>query len=120
VTLSKKVVKGEISLESSNLIIVIATTATKGEAENIARSLLDEKLIACANIIGPAHSLFWWHEKIESAEEYMLFMKTRADMFKKLAEKVKTLHSYEVPEIIAMPIIKGFKPYIEWLDKTLR
>jgi periplasmic divalent cation tolerance protein len=96
------------------------TTANKSEAEKIAHSLLDERLVACANIISPANSLFWWHGKIENAEKYMLLMKTRSEMFEKLAEKVKALHSYEVPEIIAIPIVKGFKPYLEWLNNSLR
>ena len=104
----------------NDYIIVIVTTANKSEAEKIAHSLFDERLVACANIIGPVHSLFWWHGKIENAEEYMLLMKTRSEMFEKLAEKIKALHSYEVPEIIAIPIVKGFKPYLKWLNNSLR
>jgi periplasmic divalent cation tolerance protein len=100
--------------------IVLVTAANREEAEKISKALLNERLIACANIIGPAHSLFWWNEKIESIEEYLLLMKTRIDMFEKLVEKVKRLHSYEVPEIIAIPIIKGLKPYLEWLNNSLR
>jgi periplasmic divalent cation tolerance protein len=95
------------------------TAANKTEAEKIAYGLLNERLIACANIIGPVHSLFWWQGKIESAEEHIILMKTRKNLFQKLSEKVKTLHSYEVPEIIAIPIVEGFKPYMEWLEKSL-
>lgn len=100
--------------------IVLVTAANREEAEKISKALLNERLIACANIIGPISSLFWWHEKIESAEEYVLLMKTRIDMFEKLIKKIKALHSYEVPEIIATPIIQGFKPYLEWLNSSLR
>ncbi|MGB9671982.1 MAG: divalent-cation tolerance protein CutA [Candidatus Bathyarchaeales archaeon] len=100
-------------------ILVIVTTANKAEAEKIARALLDERLIACANIIGPAHSLFWWHGKIESAEEHVILMKTRKSLFAELSERVKALHSYEVPEIIAIPIIEGFEPYMKWIDNSL-
>ncbi|MDH7477826.1 MAG: divalent-cation tolerance protein CutA [Candidatus Bathyarchaeota archaeon] len=100
--------------------IVLVTAANREEAEKISKALLNERLIACANIIGPSHSLFWWNEKIESAEEYVLLMKTRIDMFERLVEKVKVLHSYEVPEIIVTPILKGFKPYLEWLNSSLR
>jgi periplasmic divalent cation tolerance protein len=105
-------------LESEH-ILVIVTAANKTEAEKIAYGLLNERLIACANIIGPVHSLFWWQGKIESAEEHIILMKTRKNLFQKLSEKVKTLHSYEVPEIIAIPIVEGFKPYMEWLEKSL-
>jgi periplasmic divalent cation tolerance protein len=110
--------EGEDNLKNKH-IIVIVTTAQKTEAEKITRALLEEKLIACANIIGPVHSLFWWRGKIENAEEHIILMKTQADMFEKIAERVKVLHSYEVPEIIALPITKGFKPYLEWLNNSL-
>ncbi len=101
-------------------IIVLVTTPNKGEAEKIAQSLLNERLIACANIIGPVHSLFWWQGKIDKAQEHLILMKTRKDLFSKLAEKVKALHSYQVPEIIATPIVEGLKDYLKWLDESLK
>ena len=100
-------------------IIVIATTASKQEAENIAQHLLQERLIACANITVPVASLFHWNDKLEKAEEHLVFMKTRKDLFEKLSETVKKLHSYEVPEIIALPIVDGSKEYLAWLDSCL-
>jgi periplasmic divalent cation tolerance protein len=100
-------------------IIVIVTTASKQEAENITQHLLKNRLIACANITRPVTSLFHWSGKLEKAEEHLVFMKTRKDLFKKLAETVKTLHSYEVPEIIALPIVDGSKAYLAWLDSCL-
>jgi periplasmic divalent cation tolerance protein len=101
-------------------IIVLATTSSKEEAEKIALTLLNERLIACANIISPVHSLFWWQGKIDEAGEHIVLMKTRKDLFEKLSERVKTFHSYEIPEIIAIPIVEGFKPYIEWLNNSLQ
>jgi periplasmic divalent cation tolerance protein len=100
-------------------VIVMVTTASKQEAESIAQRLLKERLIACANIIGPFSSLFYWSGKIEKAEEYLIFMKSRKDLFEKLAETVKALHSYEVPEIIVLPIVEGSKAYLDWLDSCL-
>lgn len=100
-------------------IIVLVTTASKQEAENIAQRLLQKRLIACANIIGPVSSLFHWSGKTERAEEYLIFMKSRKDLFEKLAEAVKALHSYEVPEIIALPIVDGSKAYLDWLGSCL-
>jgi len=97
----------------------MVTTASKQEAEKIAQCLLKEKLIACANIIGPVSSLFHWSGKIERAEEYLIFMKSRKDLFRKLAEAVKALHSYEVPEVIALPIVEGSKAYLDWLGNCL-
>ena len=101
-------------------VVVLVTVSNREEAEKIAQCLLDERLIACANIIGPASSFFTWKGKIEKAEEHLLLMKSRLDFFEKLSEKVKALHSYEVPEIIALPIIKGFDAYLEWLNNSLR
>jgi len=103
----------------STHIIVMVTTASKQEAENIAQHLLKERLIACANITDPVSSLFHWAGKLEKAEEYLIFMKSRKDLFEKLTETVKALHSYEVPEIIALPIIEGSKAYLDWLDSCL-
>jgi len=104
----------------NSYVVVMVTAANREEAEKIARCLLDEKLIACANIIGPISSLFRWVVKVERADEYILLMKSRLDLFEKLSERVKALHSYEVPEVIALPIVKASKAYMEWLDSCLR
>jgi len=101
-------------------MIVLTTTATKKEAENITRNLLNQRLIACANILGPVSSLFWWKEKISRENEFLVLMKTSADLFEKLATTVKQMHSYEIPEIIAVPITKGEQTYLEWLSGSLR
>jgi len=101
-------------------MVVIVTTPNKEEAEKIAHNLLEEKLVVCANIIGPVSSLFWWAGKVERAEEHIILMKSRFDLFEKLAEKVKAVHSYEVPEIIALPIVKGSNAYMKWLESCLR
>ncbi len=101
-------------------IIVFMTTATKIEAENIARNLLNQRLIACANILGPVSSLFWWKEKISRENEFLVLMKTSADLFEKLATTIKQMHSYKVPEIVAVPITKGEQSYLEWLSDSLR
>jgi periplasmic divalent cation tolerance protein len=111
---------GETVKQNTVHIIVLVTTSSREEAEKIAKTLLEERLVACANIIGPVHSLFWWHDKIDKAQEHLILMKTRKDLFNKLSERVKALHSYQVPEIIAMPIVKGFKPYMEWLEGSLK
>jgi len=101
-------------------VIVLVTTASKLEAEKIAQRLLKQRLIACANIIGPVSSLFHWSGKMKNAEEYLIFMKSRRDLFDKLAETVKALHSYEVPEILVLPIVGGSKAYLDWLGSCLK
>src|SRR4030066_1714316 len=101
-------------------VIVMVTTASKQEAEKIAQRLLKERLIACANIIGPVSSLFHWAGKTEKAEEFLIFMKSRKDLFEKLTETVKALHSYEVPEILVLPVVGGSKAYLDWLGSCLQ
>jgi periplasmic divalent cation tolerance protein len=98
---------------------VIVTTANKQEAEKIAQHLLNKRLIACANIIGPVTSLFHWSGKTEHAEEYLALLKSRNDLFEKLTETVKALHSYDVPEILAIPVVGGSKEYVDWLGSCL-
>lgn len=100
--------------------IVIMTTPNKKEAEKIVRILLREKLIACANIVGPVSSLFWWQEKIDEASEVLVFMKSHRSLFERISERVGEIHSYEVPEILALPIIAGSPPYLEWLSASLQ
>jgi periplasmic divalent cation tolerance protein len=101
-------------------IIVMVTASSKPEAEKIIQKLLEEKLIACANITSPVTSHYHWKGKIEQAEEFLVLMKTRQDLFDAISECVKALHSYEVPEVIALPIIAGSKPYLDWLGTSLQ
>jgi periplasmic divalent cation tolerance protein len=100
-------------------VIVVVTTTSKQEAEKIAQQLLKERLIACANITGPVSSLFHWSGKLEKAEEYLIFMKSRKDLFEKLTETVKALHSYDVPEILALTVVDGSEAYLGWLESRL-
>ena len=100
-------------------VIVMVTTPSKQEAERIAQHLLEERLIACANIIGPVSSIFHWSGKMEKTEEYLTLMKSRKDLFEKLLEAAKALHSYEVPEILALRVVAGSKAYLDWLHSWL-
>jgi periplasmic divalent cation tolerance protein len=104
---------------TAEYVIVLVTTASKQEAEKIAYHLLNDKLIACANILGPVTSLYRWSGNIERAEEYLVLMKSRKDLFERLVEVVKTTHSYEVPEILALPIVEGSNTYLDWLASCL-
>lgn len=106
-------------LLTTDYILVLVTAANKPEAEKIAHHLINDKLIACANIIGPITSLFRWSENAEHAEEYLMLMKSRQDLFDRLTEVVKTIHSYEVPEILALPIVNGSRTYLDWLQTCL-
>ena len=100
-------------------IIVFMTASSKREAQKIVRTLLNERLIACGNILGPVDSEFWWQGKIDNTKEFLVLMKSDEKLFARLAKTIKQMHSYEVPEILALPIIKGWAPYLEWLNSTL-
>jgi periplasmic divalent cation tolerance protein len=100
-------------------IQVITTTETKEQAEAIARRLVEDKLAACVQIAGGIESIYSWKGKIERSREYLCLIKTREDLFNRVAEVIKTLHSYEVPEIIAVPIINSSSEYLAWLTDTL-
>ena len=95
-------------------------TASKEEAVKIIRILLHEKLIACANIVEGIFSLFWWKGEIDETKECLAFMKSDKVFFKKILEVVKKNHSYEVPEVIALPIIYGLSTYLNWLRDSLQ
>ena len=97
-------------------IVVLITVPTLEEAKHIANVVLGERLAACVNIVGPATSLFLWKGALEEASEYLLVMKTKRSHFPDLASVVKAAHSYDVPEIIVMPIVAGDKAYMSWID----
>jgi periplasmic divalent cation tolerance protein len=105
---------------STDYVIVFVTTKDKVEAEKIAQALLKEKLIACANVISPVKSCFRWLGKIDTSEECLIMMKSRASLFLEIEGRVKALHSYEVPEVLALPIIAGSAGYLGWMDGVLR
>lgn len=101
-------------------IIIMVTCASRKEARKIADRLLSKRLVACANIVSGIESKFWWKGKIDSASETLLMMKTVKANFKKVETAVLNLHSYEVPEIIAVSIAAGGKSYFSWIEKSVR
>ncbi len=104
---------------ATDYIIVLVTTASKQEAEKIADHLLNDKLIACANIIGPITSIFQWSGNLDRTQEHLVLMKTKRDLFERLTEAVTMIHSYKVPEILALPIVEGSRTYLDWLQSCL-
>ena len=101
-------------------IVIFITAANKKEAQAIAIALVEKRLVACVNIVDKIDSFFWWKKKIDSAKEVLLIAKSKKSNFQKIIQLVRVKHSYEVPEIIALPIISGYKPYLEWIDDSLR
>lgn len=106
-------------LLNADYIIILVTAANQKEAKKIAKHLLGERLIACANIIGPVNSFFQWSGKVDHAKEYLLLMKSKKNLFGRLTEAVKAVHSYKVPEMLAVPIVVGSNQYLDWLESCL-
>lgn len=101
-------------------IVVLVTAGNKKEAQKIAKGLVGSKLAACVNIIDKIDSLFFWEAKIDKAKECLLIIKSKREKLPKIIKLVGSLHSYKVPEIIAIPIIAGSKPYLKWIDASVR
>ena len=97
-------------------IQISTTTETKEEAQKIALYLVEQKLAACVQIGGPIESTYRWKGKVENAQEWLCLIKTRENLFDKVEAAIKKLHSYETPEIIAVPILEGSKEYLNWID----
>jgi len=97
--------------------IVLVTVGSEKEADKIAQTLVKEKLAACVNIIPRIRSYFNWRKKFYKKKETLLLIKTKPILFEKLKSRVLKLHSYETPEIILLPIEKGFKNYLNWIEK---
>jgi len=100
-------------------ILVLMTASSKDEAKKIVYSLLEEKLIACANMIDSVSSVFWWQDKIEEEKEVLVIMKSHQELFKRVSTRVKELHSYDTSEILALSIVDGSCQYLEWMKKVL-
>ncbi|MDI9643597.1 MAG: divalent-cation tolerance protein CutA [Candidatus Verstraetearchaeota archaeon] len=100
-------------------IVSIITVGNAKEAETIAKRLVEEKLAACVNIIPSVKSIYRWNEKVEVGEEAMLLVKTKKESFDKIKKRVVELHSYEVPEIIALEIFDGLESYLEWISSNV-
>jgi len=100
-------------------MVVFITTESEEEAHRIAERLLDQRKAACVNIVPRVSSLFWWEGKLDSAQESLLIVKTRASVFPELVELVRKVHSYQVPEIIALPVIAGNEDCLKWIDSEV-
>jgi periplasmic divalent cation tolerance protein len=104
----------------TNYIQVVTTTERKEEAEQIARALVEARLAACVQIVGPIASTYHWKRAIETAEEWQCVAKSREDLFPQIDEAIRGIHPYEVPEILAVPIAAGSSAYLEWLEAELK
>jgi periplasmic divalent cation tolerance protein len=103
-----------------NEIVIFITAPKEREAEKIARTLVEARLAGCVNIMKNIRSIYSWKGRVEDEKEVLLIVKTKKNLFRSLEKKVKELHSYSVPEIIAVPIMKGSRDYLRWLKEVIR
>jgi periplasmic divalent cation tolerance protein len=96
-------------------VSIYVTVGKESEAKQIARTLLEKKLIACANLF-PVKSLYYWEDKLQDDEEVGMIIKSQEDLVDQVISEIKTIHSYEVPCIVSWPIVKGNKEYLSWIQ----
>ena len=104
---------------SSEYLIIFVTASDRTEAAKIAKGLLDRKFVACVNIVNDVHSMFWWQGKIDNSDEVLLMIKTSGKCLDDVVNTVKLLHSYSVPEIIAIPVVGGNSEYLDWIAQSV-
>ena len=101
-------------------IVVLSTCSTEEEAERLARMLVEERLAACVSIAPRVRSFYRWKGAVESAEEWLMLIKSSRPLFEKLRERIAASHSYEAPEVIALPVVDGAPSYLDWMQSNLR
>jgi len=118
--MADNVIAGRIeSLEQrSGAVVVLVSCGAEEEARRIADTLVRERLAACANLLGPVRSVYRWKGEVEVAAEHLLLIKTRLELFDRVAARVQELHSYELPEVVALPILTGTERYLDWIVQS--
>jgi len=99
-------------------LVIFITAPNEEEGAKIARTLVEERLAGCVNIVKPIRSIYRWQENIEDDTETLMIVKTQKRLFESLSSRVRELHSYTVPEIIAVPVVQGSKDYLKWLEEV--
>lgn len=102
-------------MENEENVVIFITAGTNEEARKVAEVLLKRRKAACVNIVPGVSSFFWWQGKLDSAQEILLIVKTRASLVNEIVSLVREVHSYDVPEVIALPIVGGNQDYLEWI-----
>jgi periplasmic divalent cation tolerance protein len=99
--------------------IILSTTGSREEAQKIARALVERKLAACVNVVGPIQSLYRWKGAVETSEEFLLVIKTTAAAYQRVCDVIRRLHSYELPECVELSIEDGLPQYLEWIGESV-
>jgi len=107
-------------MENDQKVVIFITAGTDAEANRLAEALLKQRKAACVNIVPGVSSRFWWEGQLHSDQESLLIVKAKASLLDEIVALVKEVHSYDVPEVIALPIIGGSSDYLEWIGKELQ
>ncbi len=100
-------------------VTILTTTDGKANADVLARTLVERKLAACVQVVGPIESTYRWKGKMETAAEWLCVIKTRSTLYEKVEQTIRENHPYEVPEIVALPIVQGSQSYLDWIGQVL-
>ena len=107
-------------MRPADAIVVLTTAGSEDEAARLGAALVGERLAACVNVVGPIRSIYRWQGAVEDAKEWLLVVKARAADLSALEARIRALHSYEVPEVLALPVYGGAATYLAWLDEATR
>ncbi len=103
-----------------DFVVILITTSSEEEAARIGRTLVEERLAACVNVIPDIRSFFHWEGKLQDEKEALLLVKSQGDQISRIIYRVKELHSYSVPEVIALPILAGSEDYLRWVRESIK
>jgi periplasmic divalent cation tolerance protein len=103
----------------TDAVVIFVTAGSEAEAETIAKALVEAQLAACVNILSPMRSIYRWQGQVADDREWLLVIKTRVERFAAVETTVKALHSYQVPEVIALPVVVGAEGYLQWLRDSV-
>ena len=107
-------------MQESKYIVILSTAGSADEASRIAEKLVSDRLVACVNIVPGIQSVYWWKDRVQKDQEVLMVMKTEKSKYQDVETAIKSLHSYEVPEIISLPLENGFEGYLKWIENTLK
>jgi periplasmic divalent cation tolerance protein len=106
-------------LPDSKYIVILSTAGTLEEASKIAEHLVSNHLVACVNLIPGIQSIYWWNHAVQKEQEVLMIIKTERGKFEEVERAISSLHSYEVPEMISIPVEDGSQKYLQWIDQAL-
>lgn len=104
----------------TDILFIYVTCADREEAQKISTALVEGRLVACANVMVPHQSIYWWEGKVQSGEEVAVILKTCAELFDKVEAVIQELHSYDCPCIVALPVEKGYAPFLNWIEQETK